>query len=79
MVSKRLLRYPALITDDWQGLRDMFGNGLVVAAAFSTCMGGLLFGFDQGILSIVLTMPQFLEQFPDININVSSSAAFNKG
>ncbi|AFR93957.1 monosaccharide transporter [Cryptococcus neoformans C23] len=61
------------------GLRDMFGNGLVVAAAFSTCMGGLLFGFDQGILSIVLTMPQFLEQFPDININVSSSAAFNKG
>ncbi|OXG14265.1 monosaccharide transporter [Cryptococcus neoformans Ze90-1] len=61
------------------GLRDMFGNGLVVAAAFSTCMGGLLFGFDQGILSIVLTMPQFLEQFPDINIDVSSSAAFNKG
>lgn len=57
----------------------MFGNGLVVAAAFSTCMGGLLFGFDQGILSIVLTMPQFLEQFPDVNINVSSSAAFNKG
>lgn len=79
MVSKRLLRYPALIADDWQGLRDMFGSGLVVAAAFSTCTGGLLFGFDQGILSIVLTMPQFLEQFPDININVSSSAAFNKG
>ncbi|KIR43498.1 monosaccharide transporter [Cryptococcus deuterogattii 99/473] len=61
------------------GLRDMFGNGLVVAAAFSTCMGGLLFGFDQGILSIVLTMPQFLEQFPDIDVNASSSAAFNKG
>lgn len=79
MVSKHLLRYLALIADDWQGLRDMFGNGLVVAAAFSTCMGGLLFGFDQGILSIVLTMPQFLEQFPDINIDVSSSAAFNKG
>lgn len=57
----------------------MFGNGLVVAAAFSTCMGGLLLGFDQGILSIVLTMPQFLGQFPDIDVNASSSAAFNKG
>lgn len=68
-----------IIANNLQGLRDMFGNGLVVAAAFSTCMGGLLFGFDQGILSIVLTMPQFLGQFPDIDVNVSSSAAFNKG
>lgn len=42
-------------------------------------MGGLLFGFDQGILTIVLTMKQFLGQFPDIDPDVSSSAAFHKG
>ncbi|ODN84530.1 hypothetical protein L202_00461 [Cryptococcus amylolentus CBS 6039] len=60
-------------------LKDVFANPLVVAAAFSTCMGGLLFGFDQGILSIVLTMPQFLSQFPDVDTDASSSAAFNKG
>lgn len=61
------------------GLKDIFSSGLVLIAAFSTCMGGLLFGFDQGILSIVLTMSQFLGQFPDVDANVSSSAAFNKG
>ncbi|KIR78596.1 monosaccharide transporter [Cryptococcus gattii EJB2] len=61
------------------GLKDIFNSGLVLIAAFSTCMGGLLFGFDQGIVSIVLTMTQFLGQFPDIDANVSSSAAFNKG
>ncbi|AFR95554.1 monosaccharide transporter [Cryptococcus neoformans C23] len=61
------------------GLKDIFSSGLVLIAAFSTCMGGLLFGFDQGILSIVLTMSQFLGQFPDVDAKVSSSAAFNKG
>ncbi|UOH82484.1 hypothetical protein LQV05_005186 [Cryptococcus neoformans] len=61
------------------GLKDIFSSGLVLIAAFSTCMGGLLFGFDQGILSIVLTMSQFLGQFPDVDANASSSAAFNKG
>ncbi|OCF32106.1 monosaccharide transporter [Kwoniella heveanensis BCC8398] len=61
------------------GLKDVFANWIVVAAAFSACMGGLLFGFDQGILSIVLTMPQFLSQFPDIDGTVTSGAAFNKG
>ncbi|ODO07210.1 hypothetical protein L198_00789 [Cryptococcus wingfieldii CBS 7118] len=60
-------------------LNDVFANPLVVAAAFSACMGGLLFGFDQGILSIVLTMPQFLSQFPDVDKDASFSAAFNKG
>lgn len=66
-------------THIFAGIKDIFNSGLVLIAAFSTCMGGLLFGFDQGIVSIVLTMTQFLGQFPDIDANVSSSAAFNKG
>lgn len=61
------------------GLKDVFSSGLVLIASFATCMGGLLFGFDQGILTIVLTMKQFLGQFPDIDPDVSSSAAFHKG
>jgi MFS family permease len=61
------------------GLRDVFANWIVVAAAFSACMGGLLFGFDQGILSIVLTMKQFLNQFPETDPAQDSGAAFNKG
>lgn len=42
-------------------------------------MGGLLFGFDQGILAISLTMPQFLSQFPETDVSVTSKAGLNKG
>lgn len=41
-------------------------------------MGGSLFGYDQGVISVILTMDQFQQQFPQ----VSSSAAgggFQKG
>lgn len=61
------------------GIRDVFASPIVFMAAFSACMGGLLFGFDQGILSIVLTIPQFLKVFPETDINVTSSAGLNKG
>ncbi|WWC60053.1 uncharacterized protein I303_102616 [Kwoniella dejecticola CBS 10117] len=60
-------------------LKDVFANWIVVSAAFCACMGGLLFGFDQGILSIVLTMKQFLTQFPEVDTAQDSGAAFNKG
>lgn len=52
---------------DMQGLKDVFANWIVFGAAFSACMGGLLFGFDQGILSLVYVMPRFLKQFPEID------------
>lgn len=61
------------------GLKDVFASPIVFMAAFSACMGGLLFGFDQGILSIVLTIPQFLKVFPETDISVTSSAGLNKG
>ncbi len=45
----------------------MFANRIVFAAAFSACMGGLLFGFDQGLLSLIYIMPRFLKQFPEVD------------
>lgn len=41
----------------------------------------LLFGFDQGLVSITLVMPQFLKTFPEIDKEVMGAAAaeFNKG
>lgn len=39
----------------------------------------LLFGFDQGLVSIVLVMPQFLSTFPQMNPSLTSSAGFNQG
>lgn len=41
-------------------------------------MGGLLFGYDQGVVSITLVMPQFLEQFPEVSAT-ASGAGFLKG
>lgn len=41
----------------------------------------LLFGFDQGLVSITLVMPQFLKTFPEIDKEVMGAgvAEFNKG
>jgi hypothetical protein len=60
-------------------LKDVFASPIVFAAAFSACMGGLLFGFDQGILSICLTLPQFLRVFPETDPSLTSQAGLNKG
>lgn len=42
-------------------------------------MGGLLFGFDQGLVSIVLVMPRFLQDFPMIDESVTGAAGLYKG
>lgn len=41
-------------------------------------MGGLLFGYDQGVISVTLTMDQFLTRFHQIAPG-SGGASFNKG
>ncbi|WWC98835.1 hypothetical protein V866_005728 [Kwoniella sp. B9012] len=61
------------------GLKDLYASKMVLLASLSACIGGLLFGFDQGILSICLTMPQFLAQFPETDPDANSSASLNKG
>lgn len=61
------------------GVKDVFSNPVVLSAAACACLGGLLFGFDQGILSIVLTMKQFLTQFPETDKDANSKAGLNKG
>lgn len=48
-----------------------------LCAAFAT-MGGLLFGYDQGVVSITLVMPQFLDDFPEVS-PTASGAGFLKG
>lgn len=61
------------------GPKDIFANGLVAACAMAACIGGFLFGFDQGLLSIVLVMPRFNDDFPSINEAVDPNAGWNRG
>ncbi|KAH7011267.1 arabinose-proton symporter [Ilyonectria destructans] len=60
------------------GFGGIFGNKYVtICAAFAT-MGGALFGYDQGVVSVTLVMDQFIEQFPEVGAN-ASGAGFLKG
>ncbi len=46
------------------GLR---GTQLNIAVGFIASIGFLLFGYDQGVMGALLTLPSFVKQFPAIN------------
>lgn len=50
---------------------------MTICAAFAT-IGGGLFGYDQGVVSITLVMEQFIDQFPEL-AEGHAGASFNKG
>lgn len=81
MLSDPMVRlmFIGLACADKSGIKDIFANSLVIGCALTACMGGLLFGFDQGLVSIVLVMPRFLSDFPIIDQTVTSGASLYKG
>lgn len=48
-----------------------------MCATFAT-VGGFLFGYDQGVISVTLVMEQFLYTFPRVS-DTASGAGFWKG
>ena len=46
-----------------QGFRGVFTNSYAAACAALASLGGLVFGYDQGVVSIILVMDQFLDRF----------------
>ena len=60
------------------GFRGIFINSYAALCAAFAAIGGMIFGYDQGVVSIVLVMPQFLSRFPQVS-EQSSSAGFDKG
>ncbi|KAL4898071.1 MFS monosaccharide transporter [Aspergillus ambiguus] len=45
-------------------IRDLLNSPYVLGAAILASLGGFSFGYDQGVISIILVMSQFREQFP---------------
>ncbi|KAI9722624.1 MAG: hypothetical protein M1812_001555 [Candelaria pacifica] len=60
------------------GFRGLFTSHYVALCAAFSAIGGLLFGYDQGVVSVILVMPQFLDRFPQVS-ETASGAGFKKG
>lgn len=58
------------------GLRGLVSNPFVLMCAACSTLGGLIFGYDQGVVSVILVMDQFLEEFPRVG---GAGAGFWKG
>lgn len=60
------------------GFRGIFASQYVVLCASFSAMGGLLFGYDQGVVSVILVEQQFLTRFTRV-AEGSAGAGFWKG
>ena len=49
------------------GFAGILNNPYTVVFAAFISLGGLLFGYDQGVVSVILTENQFLARFPRIS------------
>ena len=62
---------PTKLADDVSygpgGVRGLIGSPYVFGAAFLASLGGFSFGYDQGVISVINVMDQFLTKFPLIN------------
>ncbi|KAG9562645.1 hexose carrier protein, partial [Aureobasidium melanogenum] len=47
------------------GIAGIVSSGYIFGIAFLASMGGFSFGYDQGVISLILTMEQFHAQFPE--------------
>ncbi|KKY36430.1 putative mfs monosaccharide [Diaporthe ampelina] len=60
------------------GFRGIFATRYVTLCAAFSAIGGFLFGYDQGVISVTLTMDEFLDRFPDVSDH-AAGAGFKKG
>lgn len=60
------------------GFHGLFGNYYATLCAAFAAIGGMVFGYDQGVVSIVLVMPNFLDRFERVS-ETASGAGFWKG
>lgn len=56
----------AMISYGNKGIKGIIQSPYVFGAALLASLGGFSFGYDQGVISLILTMSQFREQFPEV-------------
>ncbi|KAI1498380.1 general substrate transporter [Biscogniauxia marginata] len=61
-----------------KGFKGIFSNKYVTCCAAFATIGGAMFGYDQGVVSVTLTMDQFLARFPEVGPD-APGAGFKKG
>ncbi|KIY66349.1 general substrate transporter [Cylindrobasidium torrendii FP15055 ss-10] len=49
------------------------GDRLLTAVTMTATLGFLLFGYDQGVMSGIISAPQFYKIFPDLNPEITGS------
>ncbi|KAL1866184.1 hypothetical protein Daus18300_006848 [Diaporthe australafricana] len=59
-------QYAPVISYDNKGISGIIRSPYVFGAALLASFGGFSFGYDQGVVSLILTLPQFHQQFPEI-------------
>ncbi|MCJ1429264.1 hypothetical protein MMC29_007177 [Sticta canariensis] len=60
------------------GFRGLFSNNYATMCAAFAAIGGMVFGYDQGVVSVILVMPNFLDRFARVSES-ASGAGFWKG
>ncbi|KAL8770024.1 MAG: hypothetical protein Q9194_005278 [Teloschistes cf. exilis] len=60
------------------GFRGVFNSSYAALCAAFAALGGMVFGYDQGVVSVILVMPQFLSRFTRVS-ETASGAGFWKG
>ncbi|KAL8627570.1 hypothetical protein Q9189_006741 [Teloschistes chrysophthalmus] len=60
------------------GFKGVFNSSYATLCAAFAALGGMVFGYDQGVVSVILVMPQFLSRFTRVS-ETASGAGFWKG
>lgn len=55
------------------GFRGVFTNYYAALCAAFAAIGGMIFGYDQAVVSVILVMPRFLARFTRVSDTMSGA------
>ena len=64
---------PSVAEEGHSHFLGLSGTELNLMVAFAAGVGFVLFGYDQGVMGSLLTLPAFLQMYPEMNGNTNST------